>query len=56
MSPLVVVPKGHGDLRVCVDVRRANEAIILERHLIPTVVELLHDLNGSTVFSKTDLN
>ena len=55
ISPLVVVPKGDGDIRVCVDMRRANEAIIRERHPIPTVEELLHDLNGSTVFSKIDL-
>ena len=55
VSPLVVVPKGDGDLRVCVDMRRANEAIVRERHPIPTVEELLHDLNGSTVFSKIDL-
>ena len=55
ISPLVVVPKGDGDVRVCVDMRRANEAIIRERHPIPTVEELLHDLNGSTVFSKIDL-
>ena len=55
ISPLVVVPKGDGDIRGCVDMRRANEAIICERHPIPTVEELLHDLNGSTVFSKIDL-
>ena len=52
---MVVVPKADGDVRVCVDMRRANKAIIHERHPIPTVEELLHDLNGSTVFSKIDL-
>ena len=51
----MVVPKGDGDIRVCVDMRRANEAIIRERLPIPTVEELLNDLNGSTVFSKIDL-
>ena len=55
ISPLVVVPKSDGDVRVCVDMRRANEAIIRERHPIPTVEELLQDLNGSTFFSKIDL-
>ncbi|XP_022788169.1 uncharacterized protein K02A2.6-like [Stylophora pistillata] len=54
-SPLVVVPKRDGDVRVCVDMRRVNEAIVRERHPIPTVEELLHDLNGSTMFSKIDL-
>ena len=52
---MVVFPKGDGDIRVCVDIRRANEAIIRERHSIPTVEELLHDLNGSIGFIKNDL-
>ena len=53
VSPLVVVPKTDGDIRICVDMRRANSAIERERH--PTIEEVLHDLNGSTVFSKFDL-
>lgn len=55
ISPLVVVPKGD-DVRICVDMRRANEAIIRERHPIPTIDDLLSDMNGSSVFSKLDLN
>ena len=55
VSPLVVVPKPDGDIRVCADMRRANEAIIRERHPIPTIEEVLYDLNGATVFSKLDL-
>ncbi len=35
--------------------RRANEAIIRERHPIPTVDEVLQTVNQSTVFSKIDL-
>ena len=52
--PLEVLPKGDRDVRVCVDTRRENEAIVRERHPIPTMEEFLHDLNGSTVFSKID--
>ena len=55
VSPLVVVPKTDGDVRICVDMRRANSAIERERHPIPTIEEVLYDLNGSTVFSKLDL-
>jgi hypothetical protein len=55
VSPLVVVPKTEGDIRICVDMRRANEAIIRERHPIPTIEEVLYDMNGATVFSKLDL-
>ena len=55
VSPVVVVPKQNDETRLCVDMRRANEAIIRERYQIPTVDEVLHNLNQSTVFSKLDL-
>ena len=38
VSPLVVVPKTDGDIRICVDMRRANSAIERERH--PTIEEV----------------
>ena len=58
VSPLVVFPKPNNpdEIRVCVDMRRANQAITRERHPTPTVDEIIHDLNGATVFSKLDLN
>ena len=55
ISSLVVVLKGDGEVRVCVDKHCANEAIVRERHPSPTIEELWHDLNDSTVFSKVDL-
>ena len=55
ISPLVVVPKSDGEVKVCLYLRSANEAIIRECHPIITVEELLHDLNGSTMLSKVDL-
>ena len=55
VSPVVVVPKPSGDIRLCVDMRKGNEAIIRERHPIPTVDDILYQLNGSKVFSKLDL-
>jgi hypothetical protein len=33
----------------------ANKAITRERHILPTIDELIHDLNGSTVYSKLHL-
>ena len=58
MSPVVLVPKPKqpGGIRLCVDMRKANKAISRERHLLPTFDEVIHDLNGATVFSKLDLN
>lgn len=55
VNPVVVVPKSEGDIRLCIDMHRANEAILRERHPIPTVDEILQSLNGSKVFSKLDL-
>ena len=55
VSPLVIIPKKNGKVRVCVDVRMANRAIIRERHPMPTVDDLILTLNGATVFSKLNL-
>ena len=54
VSPLVVIPKGD-DVRICVDMRKANEAVVRERFPIPTVDDLLVDLNEASHFSKIDL-
>lgn len=51
--PVFVVPSG--DIRLCVDMERANQAIVRELHPIPTVDDVLYQLNRSTVFSKLDL-
>ena len=58
VSP-IVTPLKHKDptkVRICVDMRRTNEAIQRERHATPTLDDILHDLNSATVFSKLDLN
>ena len=55
VNPIVIVPKASGEIRICLDMRRANEAIEHVRHPIPTVDEILQGLNGSTKFSKLDL-
>ena len=55
VSPLVIVPKKNGKVRLCVDMRMPNKAIKRECHPSPTVDDLIHKLNGGTVFSKLDL-
>ena len=46
VCPLAVVPKADGDIRICVDMRRANEAIARDRHPILTIEQVLYELNG----------
>ena len=55
VNPIVIVPKQGGDIHLCIDMRRANEAIERTRYSIPTVDELLQNMNGSKIFSKLDL-
>ncbi|XP_030834780.1 uncharacterized protein K02A2.6-like [Strongylocentrotus purpuratus] len=55
VSPVVIVPKRNDEIRLCIDMRRVNEAIIRERHPIPTIEEVLQELSISKVFSKIDL-
>ncbi|XP_078309584.1 uncharacterized protein LOC144617972 [Crassostrea virginica] len=53
VSPVVCVPKHSGeDIRLCVDMRQANTAVRRVRHLIPTIDELLHEMNSSPADAK----
>ncbi len=58
VSPCIAVPKPKqpGKLRMCVDMRAPNKAILRTRHVMPTIEDLVVDLNGATVFSKLDMN
>ena len=54
INPIVVVPKPNGTIRLCLDMRRTNEAIVRERHQIPKVEEILPELHNAKYFSKID--
>ena len=55
VNPLVVVEKPNGDIRICLDMRQANRAIIKDKHPVPTVEETLQEVAYAKVFSKLDL-
>ena len=52
--PVVVAPKASGNIRLYVDMRKADQAIIREQKLMPTIDEVVENLNGGRVFSKLD--
>lgn len=56
ISPLLVVPKGKGDVRLCVDMRKPNKAIKREHYPLPTIETYLNQLRDSSVFSKIDIS
>ena len=56
ISPVVVVPKKSGEVRICVVMREANKAVKREKNLMPTIDDLIADLNGATHFGKLDLS
>ena len=56
VSPTVTVPKKDGGVRLYIDMREANKAIKREKHPMPTLDDVIADLNGSTDFSKLDLS
>ena len=53
ISPVVVVSKPNGDIRLCTDMRQANQAIKRVHNPIPTVDELLQDKDEPKCFSRS---
>lgn len=55
MSPLRVVPKSSGQIRICVDMRAANRAIKRVNHKMPIIEETWNKISTAKFFSKIDL-
>ncbi|XP_048590584.1 uncharacterized protein LOC116613084 isoform X1 [Nematostella vectensis] len=56
INPLGAVEKPNGDVRICLDMRQANQAILRERHPVPTMQETLQEISDAKIFTKLDLN
>ena len=54
-SPVVLVRKCDGKLRLCIDYRRLNAKTIKDAFLLPRIEETLESLGGSRLFSSLDL-
>ena len=55
-NPVYTAKADPDDIRMNLDMRDANKAIRRNRHVIPTIEELRHDLNGAKIFSVMDQN
>ncbi|KFD64424.1 hypothetical protein M514_02353 [Trichuris suis] len=55
ISPIVVIQKKSGGIRLCVDLREPNKAVIADCFPLPHIDDLLLKFQGSSVFSILDL-
>lgn len=55
ISPILVLFKKSGEIRICVDMRRANLAIARENFPLPTFEALMAKLRGAKFFTRLDL-
>lgn len=54
-SPIVVVKKKNGDIRLCIDYRKLNLQTIKDAYALPNLEEAFSALSGSKWFSVLDL-
>ena len=55
VSPVVVVKKKTGGIRLCVDLCEPNRAVVIESHPLPHIEEVFCELRGATMFPTIDL-
>ena len=55
VNSLVYRHKANGRLRLCLDPKDLNEAILREHHVTATLEEIIPKLSGATVFSTVDV-
>ena len=55
VSPIVVTKKKTGGIRMYVDLREPNKAVITDSHPLPLIEDILSELHGAVMFSTLDL-
>ncbi|XP_055584828.1 uncharacterized protein K02A2.6-like [Uranotaenia lowii] len=55
VSQLVVANKANGSIRLCVDLRRVNQAVIRDRHPMPVIEDVLARIGRGKIWSVLDV-
>ncbi|GFO39028.1 Gag-Pol protein [Plakobranchus ocellatus] len=55
VSQIVVAHKKNGQLRICIDPKFFNKALLREHYTMPLLDDVLHELSESRVFTKVNL-
>ena len=55
VSPMLVKRKSTNEVRIIVDLREANKAIVREIHPLPTLEQITKKIGGNKVFTKLDI-
>lgn len=56
ISSIVVVPKKNGTLRICLDPKDLNKAILREHYPLPTIEDIATRLHGAKLFTILDVS
>ena len=56
VSQLVVAKKKSGAIRVCIDPRELNRALVREHYTLPILEDTLHEMRDAKMFTKADLS
>ena len=54
-SPVVIVRKKSGEMRLCIDYRELNRKTVPDKYPLPRIQEMLDNLHGMEWFSILDL-
>ena len=54
-SPVLLVKKKDGSMRMCINYRGLNAVIIKNKYPLPLIDELFDQLNGAKYFTKLDI-
>lgn len=54
VSAFVVTPKRSGDIRLCIDTKPLNEALLRNHYPTPNIEDILPELHQARIFSNVD--